>query len=207
MKIVQRMAALASAIIVTGTLGMAAASSASASPVRATEGQAVSSTSSTALILKSAFAASRASAHRWGTVTISLTNASSFCVDVKDSVDHRGQTIWLYSCSGARDDKWIQVPATCNYVPSPCFAFEDAQNTSLCMNMPVADGYITLQPCSAQTSAWFISGGNDWLADSAWGGGIVATVASNVSGDPLFGEDLHHGWQQWHCTGGCAGGF
>jgi hypothetical protein len=197
MKIVKRMAVLASAIVVTGGLGIAAASSAGASsahyPAHAAAGHAVASTSS--------IAAPRAPA--FGTVTVWLTNASSFCADVKNSNNHAGATVWLYSCSASHDDKWVEVPASCPLVPSPCFSFQDAQARSLCMDMPVADGYITLQSCSGVTAAWFIAGANEWLADAAWGGGIVATAASTVSGDPLFGEALHNGWQQWNCTGGC----
>jgi hypothetical protein len=66
------------------------------------------------------------------TVTIHLTNSTSFCADVKNSVDVAGQPIWLFKCASANDYHWVQqsVP-TCGV--GTCWSFKDAQNTSLCL--------------------------------------------------------------------------
>src|SRR5689334_7579304 len=73
-------------------------------------------------------------------VTLCLANASSFCADVKNSVNQSGTPIWLYRPNdGANDYLWYYERPRCGVACIPecvntvCAAFVDVQNTNLCL--------------------------------------------------------------------------
>lgn len=186
-KVVRRIAALASVIVVAGTVGMAVPASASVSPVHAA-GHAASSTSPKVHPL-------------YGTnVEVAILNGGGSCATVTGG-DVFGAKIWItHPCSG--DDKWEEVPGECDNLGQACYRFEDIHNTSLCLGMDVAYDYVTLQRCSAQFSNWY-NGGNNTILNSTWAPGGFLTANSNANHASIFGDDWHHFDEQWTCTGGC----
>ena len=86
-------------------------------------------------------------------VTICLTNAPSFCADVKNSVNTSGQPIWLYRPQdGAKDYHWIEVSVPCGDTVclcpvSNCVEFEDAQNINLCLAASPTGSSVELIGC------------------------------------------------------------
>src|SRR5215471_7403816 len=91
-------------------------------------------------------------------VTICLSNARQFCADVKDSINQLSQPIWLWRpADGAGDYHWYQVTITCGGGQGgTCYNFEDAQNTSLCLEGPGVTGHgLFLGNCGASESQWF----------------------------------------------------
>lgn len=80
-------------------------------------------------------------------VKLCLANASSFCADVKNSVNQSGTPIWLYRPStGAKDYLWYYERPTCGVACIPecsvtvCVAFVDVQNTNLCLAASQSQG-------------------------------------------------------------------
>ena len=100
-------------------------------------------------------------------ITICLTNASSFCADVKDSDNVSGQPVWLWQPKqGANDYHWYEVPVPCDDLTCACFGqtcveFEDAQNTNLCLGVSSNLRGISLIGCE-------LTGVNGGTARAAW---------------------------------------
>jgi hypothetical protein len=153
-------------------------------------------------------------------VTICLKSSKSFCADVKDSKDVSGQPVWLYSASGSKDDHWIEVPPGClvNNTCDPrcqiteCVAFEDAQNTSLCLAASPSNG-IELMSCGNLSNGGILRA--LWLYDSSSEmrnvftgslGGLTA-FSPLAAGNSLFNAAIGQAsgeWQKW--TGPVVGG-
>jgi hypothetical protein len=193
----------ASAVAITAALGTAAAVPASAAPARSTPPAAVTTTGAlTTLALPKAHAAAVRAAPQTSSVTIYLTNASSFCADVKDSDNVSGQPIWLFSCSSAGDKRWIPVEFSANcIIANPCYELQDAQDTSLCMSLDVSSNTIVLGRCNVGLAGWYAPGGNLLENEfSASSGYLTSDAASN--GELLRGKTIHNGWQKWS---GCCG--
>jgi hypothetical protein len=145
--------------------------------------------------------------------TICLKNSKSWCVDVKDSKDVSGQPAWLYSSSGAKDDHWIEVPVPCNgtggCLPNcdigVCVAFEDAQNTSLCLAATASQG-IGLLGCGLANggtarAAWFVDGNGTELKNDFWASGGYLTVFGPLANRNALGVTVlgiaSGAWQKW----------
>ena len=140
-------------------------------------------------------------------ITICLTNARSYCADVKDSSNRSGQPVWLYSSSSARDYHWYEIPATCpGAVPgsNACIAFSDVQNTGLCMGDNGAKNVVLIR-CSAEEAAWVFNA-NNHLRNATWGPQGDLAVTANANKRLLF--TTYPGaarWERWSgytvCTG------
>jgi hypothetical protein len=142
-------------------------------------------------------------------ITIFLTNASSYCADVKNSVNKAGTTIWLYKCSLGKSEHWYEIGGEACGVDAPtiCTEFVDVRNTSLCLAMN-ATRHVVLQGCGSNgenppvQSLWVVHTGpeNGWRS-AAWGPMGDLAVARDVQGDPLFGADASAGgcgcWYHW----------
>jgi hypothetical protein len=143
-------------------------------------------------------------------VTIHLTNASSYCADVKDSVNQPGTRIWLYKCALGGSEHWYQhSPVQCatggQFI---CSVFVDVKNTSVCLGMDGAR-HVLLQGCSAgYTTAeeWIKHTGpeNGWR-NEFWDGNGDLAVASDTQGDLLYGVNASNGcggcWFRWTAVG------
>jgi hypothetical protein len=143
-------------------------------------------------------------------ITIRLTNAPSYCADVKNSVNKAGTTIWLYKCSQGKSEHWLEIGGRACGVQQPnlCTEFIDARNTSLCLAMS-SSHKVVLQGCGAgggnppARSLWIVHTGpeNGWRNFGESPSGDLA-VASDKQGDPLVGVDVSAGgcngcWYHW----------
>lgn len=147
-------------------------------------------------------------------IKICLTNSSSFCADVKDSVNKSGEPIWLYQPSnGAHDYQWLEASVPCNDLTclcdQGCVEFEDAQNPNLCLGLSSTSYYMELIGCE-------LTGVNGGTARAAWirdghylvnrflgaaNGGYLAVPGPLYNGD-LLGAAYYSGpggplWEQW----------
>jgi hypothetical protein len=143
-------------------------------------------------------------------ITIFLTNATSYCADVKNSVNKAGTAIWLYKCSAGKSEHWYEIGGRACGVQQPtiCTEFIDVRNTSLCLAMN-ANRNVVLQNCGVNGSGppvqslWVVHTGpeNGWRS-AAWGGMGDLAVASDKQGDLLHGLDVSAGecngcWYHW----------
>jgi len=162
--------------------------------------------------LGSAGAASAASARLAApdvpNVTIYLTNASSYCADVKDSVNSAGTAIWLYKCSGGKSEHWYEFgDVECgNGGQDICSYFVDTRNKNVCLGMNGARN-VVLQGCGPNGAGYTTS--ELWILDTGtergwrnfgWGPNGDLAVASDKQGDLLFGTDASAGcgcWYHW----------
>jgi hypothetical protein len=101
-------------------------------------------------------------------ISICLTNAPTYCADVKDANNTPGASIWLWRTSdGANDYKWLewQVPCTdsiCICEASSCLEFQDAQDPGQCLGTNQAGNAIILLGCQTlqggtPRAAWIYS--------------------------------------------------
>ena len=109
-------------------------------------------------------------------ITICLTNASSYCADIKDGHNTSGTRIWLWNKSGAGDDHWIQQTVSCNI--GTCFVFKDALNTNLCLSDPPGTSAIELYGCGPEYSEWYPEGDGHW-------GNVFKGAGATLSALPL----------------------
>ncbi len=136
------------------------------------------------------------------TVTIHLTNSTSFCADVKNSVDVAGQPIWLFKCASANDYHWVQqsVP-TCGV--GTCWSFKDAQNTSLCLGEAAGGSSVNavLVGCGATRSVWYIGCGAHKLCNLSTGAASALTVRGPLANRNQIFTFSSRGctscWQAW----------
>lgn len=100
-------------------------------------------------------------------VTICLTNARSFCADVKNSNNTSNASIWLYRPQdGAKDYKWLEVPVPCTVFTcicdsADCISFEDVQSPTLCLAASPTGTSVQLINCH-------IADGEGGTARAAW---------------------------------------
>jgi len=142
-------------------------------------------------------------------VTIFLTNASSYCADVKNSVNRSGTTIWLYKCSLGRSEHWFEVDGLeCgNLGIFVCSVFVDTRNTSVCMSMNGARN-VVLAGCGNHGNSYTTA--EEWIMDTGpedgwrnfnWGPNGDLAVARDRSGYKLYGTDASNGcggcWFRW----------
>jgi hypothetical protein len=141
-------------------------------------------------------------------VTIYLTNASSYCADVKDSVNSAGTAIWLYKCSGGKSEHWYEFgDVECgNGGQDICSYFVDTRNENVCLGMNGARN-VVLQGCGPNGAGYTTS--ELWILDTGtergwrnfgWGPNGDLAVASDKQGDLLFGTDASAGcgcWYHW----------
>jgi hypothetical protein len=106
-------------------------------------------------------AAAPAAAHpgariRLPEVTIRLTNASQFCLNVTNNVDKNTQPLQIWTCSGAGDDHFYENTNTGCVEVVYCMNFEDIHNTGLCVEGPqTTGGNVALGACNGGRSAWY----------------------------------------------------
>jgi hypothetical protein len=148
-------------------------------------------------------------------VTICLTYSSSYCADVKDSVNSSPQPIWLYQASAAHDYKWLETQVECNESlclceSESCVEFQDVQNPSLCLGVSSTLNSIVLIGCQLNyggtgRAAWVYSG--DYLTNWALGqanGGDLAVNSPLYSGAPLYPEFYAAPggsvWERWNIS-------
>jgi hypothetical protein len=141
-------------------------------------------------------------------ITIYLTNASSFCADVKDSVNKAGTPIWLYHCSQGKSEHWYDFGSqACDmsgqYI---CDVFIDTRNQSLCLGVNAARSAVLVSGDSVNhptTCEWVVdTGGENGWRNAAWGAMGDLTVRGNVQGDLLFATETSNGdcpgcWWRW----------
>lgn len=141
-------------------------------------------------------------------ITIHLTNASSYCVDVKNDNNSANNPVYLYKCSQAKSYKWDELEGvTCPGDPGPqdCLVFVDAQNTSVCFGLNDNRDAVLLG-CGqggalAPYRAVWVPSGTNGLVNTAFGtpeGSLWTPKDSNTS--PLSGQDRQAGgpgWWQW----------
>jgi hypothetical protein len=131
-------------------------------------------------------------------VVIHLKNASSYCADIKDGHDTGGNAVWLYSCSGASDDHFYEVPSPGNVIASPCqgdpdcYEFQDVRNTSLCLGLSNT-GYADIRACDNQYADWIEIG--TVLRNDGWAYDLFAQTDSNESA--MAGNPNGVDWYQW----------
>ena len=142
-------------------------------------------------------------------VTIYLTNASSYCADVKDSNNVSGTTIWLYKCAQGKSEHWYEIDGVdCGtsgqYI---CSYFIDVRNTSVCLGMNGSRN-VVLQGCGSNGNGYRTS--ELWITDTGsengwrnfdWGSNGDLAVASDKQGDKLYGTNASAGcggcWYHW----------
>jgi hypothetical protein len=142
-------------------------------------------------------------------VTVYLTNASSYCLDVKDSVNSAGTAIWLYKCSGGKSEHWYEFGGVeCgNGGEYICSYFEDTRNENVCLGMNGSRD-VVLQGCGPNGADYTSSelwiedtGTEDGWRNFAWGPNGDLAVASDKQGDLLYGTDASAGcggcWFRW----------
>ena len=135
-------------------------------------------------------------------VTIKLTNASQFCINVTNNVDKSGQPIQLWTCTGAGDDSFAEIPDV-NCTEGLCMQFQDVHNSGLCIEGPTSTGgIVALGACNSGRGTWYPTCdpghlGNGFLANQGnlsvsgpLGNGkqIYATVCTASGGNT---------WQNW----------
>jgi hypothetical protein len=167
-------------------------------------------------VLGSAGAASAASGPRLmpdtPKVTISLTNAPSYCAAVKNDNNTSGATIWLYKCAQANSYHWYEIDGVeCGIGgQNICSVFIDVPTAgahSLCLGMNSARN-VVLQGCgnngnSATTSEEWIqdTGGENGWRNFTWGPNGDLAVAAATNTDKLDGVDATAGcggcWYRW----------
>lgn len=147
-------------------------------------------------------------------ITICLTYSSSYCADVKDSTNKSGEPIWLYQASaGAHDYHWYEVPVPCNDLTcvcnQSCVAFEDAQDTNLCLGLSSTSYEMTLIGCEltgvnggTARAAWIKDG--NYLVNSFLGaanGGYLAVNSPLSNGSLLYAQYYSAPggsvWERW----------
>lgn len=143
-------------------------------------------------------------------VTLYLTNASSYCADVKNSNNTAGAAIWLYKCSAGKSEHWYEVDGLQCGSGSPefiCAELIDVRATGLCMSMN-GSRKVVLQNCGSNgngdpvESLWIPDTGaeNGWR-NLSWGPSGDLAVASNKQGDALYGVNASAGcggcWYRW----------
>jgi hypothetical protein len=141
-------------------------------------------------------------------ITICLKNATSYCADIEGAHNASGATVYLYNKSFSRDYHWYEVPVPCtSFLCQPgcgnasCFAFEDAQDTSLCLAAGVPEtGSAELISCDiglgGTPRATWIQDGNE-IRNLFYAPGLLAT-GEPQSGQRLYVQNLSQGlWQAW----------
>jgi hypothetical protein len=137
-------------------------------------------------------------------VVIHLTNASSYCADVKNDNNTDGATVWLYKCSQSNMDQWLELGGIeCGtggeYI---CDEFIDAKNYNVCLGLNAAR-YAVLVNCGPNGAGdpadglWIPNSDNN-LRNFEWGtlGDLAAANATATS--RLYGENLSEGgWHEW----------
>jgi hypothetical protein len=137
-------------------------------------------------------------------VTIYLTNAPSYCADVKDDNNTPGTTVWLYQCSQSKMDRWLEFSGLeCGtggqYI---CDEFVDAANYNVCLGLNAAR-YAILVNCGPNGAGdpadglWIPNSGNN-LRNFEWAtlGDLAAPTTTPTA--RLYGENLSEGgWHQW----------
>jgi hypothetical protein len=93
-------------------------------------------------------------------VKISLTSSPTWCANVENHDNVVNQPVWLWKCSGGVDLEWIEDSNEQGCIDggdqNGCFAFEDAQDTSLCLGAPVGQYYdLELVACGSTRSLWY----------------------------------------------------
>ena len=147
-------------------------------------------------------------------ITLCLTNAPTFCADVKNANNTSGASILLYRPQdGAKDYHWLAVPINCTdaYCLCPtvdCVAFEDAQNPNLCLGVAQSLRAVVLVGCEilndqggTQRAAWYYLGGNNWANRDMGAQGLLTVNGPLADGRYLFpAPHVNPGgatWQQW----------
>jgi hypothetical protein len=126
-------------------------------------------------------------------VKISLSSSPGWCINVENHDNVVNQPVWLWNCSSGEDLEWIEDPNEQGCIDggdqNGCFAFEDAQNTSLCLGAPVGQlGDLQLLSCGTPRALWY----NNVSAGSAGPGNLESgsygsshTVAADGTLKPL----------------------
>src|ERR1700722_167994 len=126
-------------------------------------------------------------------ITISLSNASKWCIGPMNANNVSGQPIWLVTCSGAGDDHWMEVGSGADQCSvNSCDLFELANDTSLCLDGATSDGTVVLHSCgnhTINTECWYPVT-SEHFANCAWGGGILLSVAAAALHDELYDGEL-----------------
>ena len=99
-------------------------------------------------------------------ITISLTNAPSYCVNRDGGSNARGATVFLYACSGG-NDHWYEADAYygINQAAPPacsvdqCVVFEDYWDTNQCFGLGPNDTG-TLGSCTNLLQFWIYEPGH-----------------------------------------------
>lgn len=138
--------------------------------------------------------------------TIHLTNASSYCIDVKNDNNQAGAAVWLYKCSQAKSDHWNEFEYECpgQEGQPQCFVLVDAANTNLCFGL-TDNRTADLQNCGnhgdlPSNYAVWNAVANHGLRDTGWGveGDLWSPTATSKA--TLYGEDRTAGgggWWEW----------
>jgi hypothetical protein len=151
------------------------------------------------------------SAVRTPHVKVRLTRARSYCAAIKNGNHNAGAVVWLYKCTKANSDTWIEVDGViCNLSGQAiCAEFIDPKSTNLSLCMAMNGGRkVVLQGCGTNgtdppsQSEWIVDTGpeNGWR-DFAWGGMGDLAVLKVKDKEPLIGVDASAGcggcWFHW----------
>jgi hypothetical protein len=143
-------------------------------------------------------------------VTVHLTNASTYCADVKNDNNHAGAAVWLYKCSQSQSYHWYELATECpGELGQPqCFVLVDKANDTLCLGLGfhAADARKAgLQNCGDggdQPSGFAIwnAVAKNGLRNTGWGTEGDLVTATATSSAAIFGADRAAGgggWWQW----------
>lgn len=119
------------------------------------------------------------------TITIRLTNAPGYCIDVTNNNHVSGAHLNLWGCPGPSGTWNLITGLSCiaGGTLNGCFQFQDTHNTSLCIGAPVGtDDYLTLQTCGGggTRTTWYSEGGGH-IGSGAYGSSH--TIASRGASD------------------------
>lgn len=131
-------------------------------------------------------------------VTLSLTNAPSYCVNRQGGNNSHGANVILYACSGG-NNHWYEAPAYyINQAPPDCAAnncivFEDYWNTDSCFGISAGETG-TLGSCTNLLQFWIAQPGNI-LRNAYWHQDLITNNAAN--GATLSINPTPVLWHQW----------
>jgi hypothetical protein len=118
--------------------------------------------------IAAAVPAAAGTAVAYPTVTIHLTNASQFCVNVTNNVNRSGQPLQLWTCSGSGDDRFYELPDP-GCFEGVCMEFQDVQNTALCISGPqTVGGTVALGACNSGRGTWYSTCYPGHLGNGFW---------------------------------------
>jgi hypothetical protein len=129
-------------------------------------------------------------------ITISLTNAPSYCVNRQGGSNSSGATVFVFACSGGNDTWYEQdvSPDTdynCNF--NTCLQFMDPGNLSVCLALGNNESG-TLVGCGSQEAHWQYENPHI-LRNSFWGADLITN--NDADRAPLGGDPQPVDWHQW----------